>query len=86
MALLFAGTAAAQTSTTINVPIVITHGAALTTFTFLNNSGATLPAGTPVSFGQAFRFGDIMPGTHPLTRDASTHVPLAHRQWDEIST
>ncbi len=85
-ALLFAGTAAAQTSTTINVPIVVTHGAALTTFTFLNNSGATLPAGTPVSFGQAFRYGDIMPGTHPLVRDASTHVPLAHQQWDEIST
>src|ERR1700753_755775 len=59
-ALLFAGTAAAQTSTTLNGPIVITHGAPLTTFTFVNNSGNTLPAGSPVSFGQAFRYGDIM--------------------------
>jgi hypothetical protein len=85
-ALLFAGTAAAQTSTTINVPIVITHGAPLTTFTFVNNTGSTLPAGSPVSFGQAFRYGDIMPGTYPLIRDASTHIALPGQQWDEIST
>jgi hypothetical protein len=85
-ALLFAGTAAAQTSTTINVPIVVTHGAPLTTFTFVNNTGTILPAGSPVSFGQAFRYGDIMPGTYPLIRDASTHVALPGQQWDEIST
>ena len=85
-ALLFAGTAAAQTSTTINVPIVVTHGAPLTTFTFVNNTGNTLPAGSPVSFGQAFRYGDIMPGTYPMIRDASTHVALPGQQWDEIST
>ena len=85
-ALLFAGTAAAQTSTTINVPIVVTHGAPLTTFTFVNNTGNTLPAGSPVSFGQAFRYGDIMPGNYPLIRDATTHIALAGQQWDEIST
>ena len=85
-ALLFAGTAAAQTSTTLNVPIVITHGAPLTTFTFVNNSGNTLPAGSPVSFGQAFRYGDVMPGNYPVIRDATTHVALAGQQWDEIST
>ncbi len=85
-ALLFAGTAAAQTSTTLDVPIVVTHGAPLTTFTFVNNSGKTLPAGSPVSFGQAFRYGDVMPGNHPVIRDAATHVPLAGQQWDEIST
>ena len=84
--LLFAGTAAAQTSTTVDVPIVVTHGAPLTTFTFVNNSGKTLPAGSPVSFGQAFRYGDVMPGNHPVIRDAATHVPLAGQQWDEIST
>ncbi len=44
-ALLFATTAAAQTSTTLNVPIIVTHGAPLTTFTFVNNTGNALPAG-----------------------------------------
>ena len=79
-ALLFAGTAAAPTSTTINVPIVVTHGAPLTTFTFVNNTGTALPAGSPVSFGQGFRYGDIMPGTYPLIRDASTHLALPGQQ------
>ena len=85
-ALLFAGAAAAQTSTTLDVPIVITHGAPVTTFTFVNDSGKTLPAGSPVSFGQAFRYGDVMPGNQPVIRDAATHVALAGQQWDEIST
>jgi hypothetical protein len=58
----------------------------LTTFTFQNLSGATLPAGTPISFGQGFRYGDIMPGQNPVIRDASTHTPLPGQQWDEIST
>jgi hypothetical protein len=61
-------------------------GTALTTATYTNYSGSTLPAGTPISFGQAFRYGDVMPGTYPLIRDASTHTPLAGQQWDEIAT
>ncbi len=85
-ALLVAGAAAAQTSTTLNVPIIVTHGAPLTTFTFVNNSGNTLPAGSPISFGQAFRYGDVMPGNYPVIRNATTHVALAEQQWDEIST
>ena len=81
-------TPALGTTTSINVPITVTSAAGdvLTTFTFQNNSGVTMPAGTPIQMGQAFRYGDIMPGNHPVIRDASTHAVLAHQQWDEIST
>jgi hypothetical protein len=82
----FLGLSAGAVTTSQNVDIMVTHGAPLTTFTFVNNSGNTLPAGSPVSFGQAFRYGDMMPGTYPLIRDAITHTPLAGQQWDEIST
>jgi hypothetical protein len=61
-------------------------GLVVTTATFQNDTGSTLPAGTPVSFGQGFRYGDIMPGTYPLIRDASTHVALPGQQWDEVAT
>lgn len=61
-------------------------GAVVTTDTFTNYSGSTLLAGTPITFGKGFRYGDIMPGTHPVIRDASTHVALAGQQWDEIAT
>ena len=71
--------------TSKNVDIIVTHGAPLTTFTFVNNTGATLPAGTPASMGQAFRYGDIMPGNYPVIRDARTHIALPGQQWDEIS-
>ncbi len=64
----------------------IAVGTALTTVSFKNDSGSTMAAGTPVSLGQGFRYGDIMPGTHPLIRDASTHTALAGQQWNEIST
>jgi hypothetical protein len=82
----FLGLSAGAVTTSQNVDIIITHGAPLTTFTFVNNTGKTLPAGSPVSFGQAFRYGDVMPGTYPLIRDAATHVALSGQQWDEIST
>ena len=82
----FLGLSAGAVTTSQNVDIIVTHGAALTTFTLVNNTGNTLPAGSPVSFGQAFRYGDIMPGTYPLIRDAATHVALPGQQWDEIST
>jgi hypothetical protein len=82
----FLGLSAGAVTTSQNVDIIVTHGAPLTTFTFVNNTGKTLPAGSPVSFGQAFRYGDVMPGTYPLIRDASTHVALSGQQWDEIAT
>jgi hypothetical protein len=80
------GLSAGAVTTSQSIDIIVTHGAPLTTFTFVNNSGNTLPAGSPVSFGQAFRYGDILPGTYPLIRDAATHVALLGQQWDEIST
>jgi hypothetical protein len=82
----FIGLSAGAVTTSQNVDIIVTHGAPLTTFTFVNDTGNTLPAGSPVSFGQAFRYGDILPGTYPLIRDAATHVTLPGQQWDEIST
>jgi hypothetical protein len=60
-------------------------GTAVTTFTFTNYGAATLSAGSPVTFAQGFRYGDIMPGTYPLIRDATTHTALAAQQWDDIS-
>ncbi len=70
-----------------NLNIIITKGGGpITTVTFQNDSGSTLPAGTPVSLGQGFAYGDIMPGTHPLIRDAATHTALVGQQWNEIST
>jgi hypothetical protein len=80
------GLSASAVTTSKNVDIIVTHGAPLTTFTFVNNTGATLPAGTPVSMGQAFRYGDIMPGNYPVIRDATKHIALPGQQWDEIST
>ena len=82
----FLGLSAGAVTTSQNVDIIVTHGAALTTFTFVNDTGNTLPAGSPVSFGQSFRYGDIMSGSYPLIRDAATHVALPGQQWDEIST
>ena len=82
----FLGLSAGAVTTSQSIDIIVTHGAPLTTFTFVNNTGNTLPAGSPVSFGQAFRYGDILPGTYPLIRDAATHVALPGQQWDEIST
>jgi hypothetical protein len=61
------------------------QGSVLTTFTLVNDTGNTLPAGSPVSFGQGFRYGDVMPGAYPLIRDATTHVALSGQQWDEVA-
>jgi hypothetical protein len=83
---IFLGLSAGAVTTSQNVDIIVSHGAPLTTFTFVNNTGNTLPAGSPVSFGQAFRYGDILPGTYPLIRDAATHVALPGQQWDAAST
>jgi len=80
------GPSASAVTTSKNVDAGVTRGAALTTFTFVNNTGGTLPAGIPISMGQAFRYGDVMPGIYPVIRDAATHVALRGQQWDEIST
>ena len=80
------GPSAGAVTRSKNVDATMTHGTSLTTFTFVNNSGSALPAGTPVSMGQGFRYGDVMPGTYPMIRDAATHVALRGQQWDEIST
>jgi hypothetical protein len=58
----------------------------LTTFTVQNTSGATQPSGTPISFGQAFRRGDVPSSNNCVQiRDAATHNPLA-TQLNEIAT
>src|SRR5215831_16616473 len=80
------GPSASAVTTSKNVDAGVTRGAALTTFTFVNNTGGTLPAGIPISMGQAFRYGDVMPGIYPVIRDAATHLALRGQQWDEIST
>lgn len=60
-------------------------GAAITTYTFQNVSGSIVPAGAVYAGAQAFRPGDVPPGTHPIIREATTHTLLTH-QWDQIST
>jgi hypothetical protein len=72
---------------TKNVDIVVTHGAGLnTTYTLQNTSGRATAVGQQYIGGMVFRRGDVRPGQHVVIRDASTHTPLAHQQWDEIST
>jgi len=80
---LYASTIAA----TKNVDIVVTHnsGSLLTTYTVKETSGKNQPAGMVYIAGQAFRRGDLPPGTYPVFRDATTHVPLI-QQLDEIAT
>ena len=87
LGLLTAYSASAATSTSINVPITVTHQttAAGTTYTFLNNSGQTLPAGFPVTLGQGFRRGDVLPGTQMRCVDPGTSTDL-NCQWDQLST
>jgi hypothetical protein len=70
-----------------NVGVVVTHnaGSVLTTYTIQETSGKNQPAGTVYIAGQAFRRGDLPPGTYPVFRDANTHAPLV-QQLDEIAT
>jgi hypothetical protein len=60
-------------------------GSTITTFTFANNTGASLPIGTPVRFGQAFRRGDVPQGDCVRPRNASTHANLSYN-LSEIAT
>lgn len=67
--------------------VIGTGGPVLTTATWQNDTGVTLPAGTPITGAQVFRYGDIMPGNYPLIVDpANNNQPLAGQQWNEIST
>jgi hypothetical protein len=81
--LLFAIAAAAQTS--LNVPIVVTHGqVVLTTSTYVNTSGSTVPTGTPLLMAQGFRRGDVNVSSNcAIPRNASTHNPLI---WQHDNT
>ena len=78
------GLSAAAVTTSKNIDIVITHGAALTTSTYVNTSGATVPAGTPLLMGQAFRRGDVFLSSNcAIPRNAVTHNPLI---WQHDNT
>lgn len=72
---------------TKNVDIVVTHdaGPLLATYTIKETSGKPQPAGSVYIAGQAFRRGDLPPGTYPVFQDANTHAPLV-QQLDEIAT
>jgi len=77
----------ASAAAVVNVDITVTHPVGtITTYTFANFSGSTMPAGTPISMAQGFRYGDVPAAQHVVIRDAGTHTVLAHQQWDEIST
>ncbi|MBV9201290.1 MAG: hypothetical protein JO320_04005 [Alphaproteobacteria bacterium] len=77
--------AANAATTSKNVDILVTHNGVVTTYTFTNTSGSTLPAGFPISLGQGFRRGDVPSGSYVDCRDHSTHASL-NCQWDELAT
>jgi hypothetical protein len=73
-------------STSKNVDIIVTHpGSLITSYTFINNGGLPLKPGFPVTIGQAFRRGDLLPGQYPLLRDGADHTNLVW-QVDEVAT
>src|SRR5712692_1990817 len=78
------GTVVAATK---NIDVVVTHGnGSLTTYTVTETSGKNQPAGMVYIAGQAFRRGDLPPGTYPVFRDPTTKLPLPVQQLDEIAT
>jgi hypothetical protein len=81
------GSCATSVAVTKDVDIVVTHsaGSLLTTYTIKETSGKNQPTGSVYIAGQAFRRGDLPPGTYPVFRDATTHTPLV-QQLDEIAT
>jgi Protein of unknown function (DUF3383) len=75
---------AGAVTTSKNIDIVVTHGAALTTSTYVNTSGTTVPPGTPLLMAQAFRRGDVFLDHNCATpRNAVTHNPLI---WQHDNT
>lgn len=78
------GLSAGAVTTSKNVDIIVTHGAALTTSTYVNTSSATVAAGTPLLMAQAFRRGDVSLNTNcAIPRNAVTHNPLV---WQRENT
>lgn len=75
----------APVTSTFNVAATGTAGPVVTTFTFQNETGAILPVGSPVRFGQGFRRGDVPSGNCVKPRNASTHADLAYDLFN-IST
>jgi hypothetical protein len=72
---------------TKNVDVAATHDSgSLTTYTVKETSGKDQPAGTVYIAGQAFRRGDLPPGTYPVFRDPKTKIPFPVQQLDEIAT
>src|SRR5271169_341351 len=79
------GLSAGAVTTSKNVDIVVTHGpAALTTSTYVNTTGSTVPIGTPLLMAQPFRRGDVFAGSNcAIPRNAVTHNPLI---WQHDNT
>ena len=77
---------AGAVSTSTNIDIIVTHpGSLITSYTFINNGSLPLNPGFPVTIGQAFRRGDLLPGQYPLLRDGADHTNLVW-QMDEVAT
>jgi hypothetical protein len=68
---------------TTDVDIIVTHdsGPLLATYAIKETSGKKQAAGSVYIAGQAFRRGDLPPGTYPVFRDAN---PLV-QQLDEVA-
>ena len=79
------GLSAGAVTTSQNVDIVVTHGpVALTTSTYVNTTGSTVPSGTPLLMAQAFRRGDVSVTSNcAIPRNAATHNPLI---WQHDNT
>jgi hypothetical protein len=60
-------------------------GMTVTSFTVQNFGATPIAPGTPISFGQAFARGDLLPGNCVRLRNAVTHSDLVY-QLDEIAT
>ena len=77
---------AGAVSTSTNIDIIVTHpGSLITSYTFINNGSLPLNPGFPVTIGQAFRRGDLLPGQYPLLRDGADHTNFVW-QMDEVAT
>jgi hypothetical protein len=72
---------------TTDVDIIVTHdsGPLLATYMIKETSGKNQAAGSVYIAAQAFRRGELPPGTYPVFRDANTHAPLL-QQLDEVAT
>src|SRR5215469_3239677 len=77
---------AGAVSTSTNIDIIVTQqGSLITSYTFSHDGSLPLKPGFPVTMGQAFRRGDLLPGQYPLLRDGADHTNLVW-QMDEVAT